>query len=616
MEFGFERDSLVSFSERRTDYAFHQKRFDERVELHGDAYVIDPRFVSMNYGTTFGFVQDRLASGAEGTGGKGKLLGYNLGWGLLSGKEISSTLFTNRTQTIATREFGGTSETFGKNTGAVVNFKSLFIPSIVSYRNELLKDESRFGVAASRREELRNTLRYDGQNHWGPHDVTLGYEFAKTEDQVFHGFASSSHSASLSHHVNFSEDAPKRLSSTLNYIRRINGLEFSSLTLNEGFDIQHSRSLSTSYHYNAAHFGGDGTSPTTSQTGLVSLQHRLYESLTTGLGLHGTHTGLSGGRRLSYGPRLDLGYQKRLRGNATLLASVGTSYEVQDSRLAAGVIPVFQEEHTVRLGIPFQLKQPLPFPESIRLSNETGTILYQEGLDYLVRLFGNFAEIDLLASGRIREGETVLVNYQVRIPPAIQFSTRSTTFIVRPDFGWVSFYYEYSRQGQNLISGTEDGFLEDLRTHSAGLQFRWSGPRFQGSLNNEYRSQDSFFSPFKSLQLVQSFSVMAFQSLTLGINFDEALSHFMVPDRRSATGTGRLTAEWTPWSAVSVEGFVSVRLWRDTLSEGETFRDTGLRLKWTPSALILALTLDRNLTKRNGSQLQDSRLFLNVTRYF
>ena len=616
VEFGFEREGLETFSEGRSDFAFRQRRFDERVGFRGNAYIFDPRFVTMNYGTAFGFVQDRLTSGAARSGGKGKLLGYDLGWALLSGKNISSTLFTNRVENVSTREFGGTSETFSKSTGAVVNLRSLFIPSTVSYRKELSKDESRFGITASRRAQLRSILSYDGRDHWGPHDVGLGYEFAKEGDQLSHGLTSRSHSASLSHRFNFSEDAPKRLSSMLNYRRRLGGLEFSSLNFNEDFSVQHSNSLSTGYHYYLARFGGAAASRTTSQTGLASLQYRLYESLTTGLSLHGTHTGLSGGRQVSYGPRLDLGYQKRLRGNGKLLASLDSSYEIQDSLLAAGVIPVFREEHTPRIGIPFQLRRPLAIPESILVSGETGTILFREGLDYVVRLFGNFAEMDLLASGRIRDGETVLVDYQVRIPASIKFSTLLTSFNVGPDFGWVSFHYGYSRQTQNLLSGSEDGFLDVLRTHAAGLQFRWSGPRFQGSLSNEYRSQDSRLSPSRSLQFGQSFSFMALRSFTLGINFDESLSHYKLPERRTANGTGRLTAAWTPWPAVSLEGFFSARFWKDSLSEGENFRDAGLRLNWTPSAFVMTLVFDRNFRKRNGTHLQGSRLFLNVVRRF
>jgi len=616
VEFGFEREGLETFSEGQSDFAFLQRRFDERIGLRGSAYVFDPRFVTMSYGAAFGFVQDRLNSGTARNGGKGKLLGYDLAWTLLSGKDISSTLFSNRVENVSTREFGGTSETFSKSTGAVVNFRSLFIPSTVSYRKEQAKDESRFGIAASRRDLVRSILGYDGRNHWGPHDVGLGFEIAKEAEEFSDGLTSRSRSASLSHRVNFSEDAPKQLNSTLHYRQRIGRLEFSSLNFNEDFRVQHNNSLSTNYHYYLARFGGVGTSRSTTQTALASLQHRLYDSLTTGLSVHGTNTSLSNGRQLGYGPRLDLAYRKKLWGNGKLQASLDSSYKIQDSQLAAGVFPVFREEHMVRIGIPFQLKRPLPFSESIQLSDVTGTIRFQEGLDYVVRLFGNFAEIELLASGRIRDDETILVDYQVRIPSSIRFSTLLTSFNVRPDFGWFSFHYGYSRQSQDLLAGSENGFLDVLKTHAAGLQVRWNGPRFQGSFNSEYHSQDSRLSPFRSLQFGQSISVMALQSLTLGLNVDESLSHYQLPDRRTASGTGRLTAAWTLWPAVSIEGFFSARLWKDSLSVGESFRDTGLRLSWNPPAFVLSLAIDRNWRNRNGSQLQGSRLALNLARHF
>ena len=107
VEFGFEREGLETFSEGRSDFAFRQRRFDERVGFRGNAYIFDPRFVTMNYGTAFGFVQDRLTSGAARSGGKGKLLGYDLGWALLSGKNISSTLLPIALRMSAPENLGG-----------------------------------------------------------------------------------------------------------------------------------------------------------------------------------------------------------------------------------------------------------------------------------------------------------------------------------------------------------------------------------------------------------------------------------------------------------------------------------------------------------------------------
>lgn len=615
VEFGYQGDQTKSTTHGVTDFLLRQRRFDERVGLRGNLYVVDPSLATLSYGASFGFFQDSLSVTGQQLPQTGRLLGYDLGGDFFPEKDYSSTVFANRADSIESREFIGTTETLNQNRGARVFLKSFFLPSTLSYRQEFSDEMSRFGDSLGRMEYSRNIVEYDGRNHWKSHDVAAHYEFADVQDHIQHAFSYLSNTANFNDRFSFGEDVPKLLTSSLNFMRRGGSLEFSSLNLNEDLRIKHSQSLSTGYHYVLSRFNTGFGGSTTSQTAIASLQHRLYESLRTAVNLTGSLVSFPNGGERIFGARGDTDYQKKLPGHGRLLANLGGLYEINDNHLQGREIPIFQERHTVRIGVPVRLDQLRAIPDSVLISGETGTI-FEEGPDYFVRFVGDFTEIDILPSGRIRDGGIILVDYRVSVSPSIMFSTKSAVFRIGPDYGWVNPYFSYERLLQSLLSGAAEAPLENLRARTVGIRFRFGGAKFSGNFLNEYRNQDSNVLPYKSLQFSQFISYTPRRSFTLGLSFDENLFHYRIPERKTASGLGRLSLGWSPWRSVTIDGFVSARIWRDTIAANETFRDAGFRAKWSTGKFTLASTFNATLIKRNGNLSQEFRWIANITRRF
>jgi hypothetical protein len=614
LDFGYLDDQEKSATQRVTDFTFRQRRFDERLLVRGDLSVLDPALLTINFSTSFGFLQDHAFSNGERLPSTGRLIGYDLVGNFLSEKSYSATLFANRSDTIDSREFIGMSETQSQNQGAIIFLKGFILPSSLSFRQESYQETSRFGGLEARRDDFRNILAYDGQNRYESHDVGVHAEFAHFQDHVQPAFSYGSRTANFYDRYHFGDRSPKLLSSRLNYIQRGGRLRFSTLTLDEELRIEHSPSLSTAYDYLFSRATSAGIA-TTAQTAVASLQHRLYESLRTGLSLRGTQVNFPAGGERILAARADTNYRKKLRGHGRLLAGVGGLYQFSDNRLVGREIAIFLEGHPAHIGLPFRLDQPGVIPGTILVSGETGAI-FQEGLDYAVRLVGQFTEIDILSSARIREGDNLLIDYRIDVPGATTFSTRSFVSNIGLDYGWVNPYYSYERNVQNLLLGVAQGPLENLRAHATGIRFRWSGSRFSGTLQNEYRTQDSRLLPYTSLQFSQYLSFIPRHAFTFGLSFDEALFHYRIPARKTEAGTGRFSLGWAPAPSTTIEAFVADRIWKDTLAPNEDFRDAGIRIKWITGKVTFASSFNANWRRRNGALIQDFRWSADIMRRF
>lgn len=594
-----------------------QRRFGERLGLRGDLSFLDPSFFSLVYGGTVNFSQDAVfGEGLDGAG-TGRLFSYSAEGNFFPAKPYSLTFFANRSSSTSLRDFAGISEILSTNQGVALNLKSLPLPSIFSFRQEASDENSRFADLLAERKERRRLAAYDARNNWHAHDLGFHYEWADIQDVLLPALSFRTHTAEATHRFRFGEGLPNSLNFNLNFVQRADAQHFSSsaLTVIEDLGLQHTKSFSTAYHYILSRFTAF-SADTTAQTGAVSLQHRLYESLRTSLTLQTTHSDLSTGTQQNYGGRLNLDYRKKIPGHGTLLLNFGSRYEVENDRIPGKTIPVFRERHTANVGIPFRLNHPQVIVASIAVSAENNSIIFVEGLDYLVRLVDNFAEIEILLSGRIREGEVLAVDYEVIAPPVIRFTTFSHMLSVGPDFGWVNPYYIFERNRQGLISGIDTGFLEDLHAHTAGVRFRWTRSRISAVFSNEYRKQESSLLPYNSLQFSQVLSYTLRRSLLVGLSFDENLAHYFKPERQTENGLARLTIAWSPRQSLTVDSFLSARLWRDTLAVNEDFGQEGMRVRWTPSKFTAALSWDRNVRTRGQIESRELRWFTSLVRRF
>ena len=82
VQFEAQGANMTSSTNRVVDLNSNQRRFNEQIGVRGDLYIVDRSFVTINFGSLFGFLQDHLDSNGQQGLDRGRLIGYDLGGNL------------------------------------------------------------------------------------------------------------------------------------------------------------------------------------------------------------------------------------------------------------------------------------------------------------------------------------------------------------------------------------------------------------------------------------------------------------------------------------------------------------------------------------------------------
>ena len=211
-----------------------------------------------------------------------------------------------------------------------------------------------------------------------------------------------------------------------------------------------------------------------------SLQHRLFDSLTTQFGLSGSHNTRDSGTEQSASGILSLSYQKLLPAESVFHLQGYQQYGVTSNKLTDDRLPVIDEPHTVSASEQLLLNNPDVVPGSVVVHNADSTaraLPYLENQDYQIRQFGGKTEIFVPITGsEINAGDNLVITYQYFVNTRITYSSSSQG--VSGDFVLFESRYRLSagwdRSRQELVSGEADQVnLSGVYSVNAGLERRF-----------------------------------------------------------------------------------------------------------------------------------------------
>jgi hypothetical protein len=192
---------------------------------------------------------------------------------------------------------------------------------------------------------------------------------------------------------------------------------------------------------------------------------------------------------------------------------------------------------------PVMLRQPFIIASSIVVTDINGSIVYDEGLDYIVNQIGGGVETELVRTftSTIADGQFVLVDYQYEL--AGDNDTLTTGVAVRTSLSFLDHWMVsggYDTVDYHVLSGNEDELrFNSFDRYSAGMEFNslWFNAKarmerndasispswgYSGSASvNTYRVESwkgrltadySYLSQDSSAQTVNRFSVSGFAS--------------------------------------------------------------------------------------------------------
>ena len=631
LEGGYEYEDQQTSNAGTPGFSLVRNRFDERWELRNQGYsLIDPGLLEGSAGFDMDFYQEQDKYSGRTGNTNGLLYGYDLSDTIFGHTAYPATFFAHSHETQTTTEFGGTTDLTVSNFGFVANLRDYgFLRDILPYFSCSLgarEDESDGSSNQQGRyykdDETRDTVNYTALKGFQTADLIFNYQFLDDRTTGSYSRAFQSNWATLNYSLDFGPRLTRQWSSQINYLMLSGdtGSE-TNLWVSESLHIDHFRNLSTNYQYLLNYTQAPGNGTNTDQTGIFTVQHTLYENLTSALTLQGDYDTLPGGRIYDYIAELGESYAHTIPLGGTFFLEGSGLYEVTDSSISGGTISVIDEPHIADVhGLGFFLKNPFVFQSTIVMYDTRGggRIPTVRGVDYNVLTVGDLTQIVIIPTSLIiKPGDPLAVSYSYQTAPSSRYDTTNLTVATGLNFSWINASFQRMVLRENLLSGqAAQQFLYNASQNTATLAVHrdWEsfGSRAQ-ALFEQYNSSDMSFN-------LQNYgghlSSQPGWKLMLGADANAIITDYSTPIKRHSTDQEyQLTLDRFMEAGTSFSIYGRMLQMQDSLIPTETEFEAGLSGRWTYGKFEVVPILSWTHVKYGGLQINDPRLQLVIRRY-
>ncbi len=470
--------------------------FREAIELQLDGDVYHSRLFAYRAFLDLGFEQRDLRQNQLGEPLKTNLTNsfFDLRGEIFAESAYSGDVYAFRNQIQTRQSFFASTDAIIAEYGANVRAREWVVPSWLHYDHYTYD-----GRLGDTRQELRDRLRLQGSKLEGEFlfDYRLEYNFidGNTATSPYDDYQAYS-----SIGWNFGPDLQHLVRATGFYRQQTGDFANESADVSGTLDLALSENLDWKNNilFNRTIYEDTLSIPGKKTLWDSYLEHRLFDSLTSMVGLEGYDQYFGEGQILRNGVKAGLDYVKKTSFGQLNIGWHPEVYIQSESGNPDRLNPVADESHRFTIGIPIFLDNLRAEATSIRITDVTGLVLYVAPSDYVVLQSGLTTEIVISVGSRIQPGDTILVSYRYAVGSDRKFRTVDSPLSVTFGFGEfmkVGFFWLISRQ--NLLEGREDGTLDDV--DELGLNFGLNQGGY--GLNFDFLDRESRITPFRRFRL-------------------------------------------------------------------------------------------------------------------
>ena len=616
-------DSKTSSSTSRSKETI----FEESLTLEADAFVLHPNVVELALGGVFGLVQEQFENEVNGTKRDarklGELIEFNAEALLLKTRAYPTTVYAQRRRGIVPRPFLPSLETITTNYGVTWRYVSQTFPTSLRINHTNIVLSPLFITEQNEVDGLQRTtdLRFETAYHHSEHNIlSLIYDHKSVKEVPF-DLDYVADEVTLTHTTEWGRERQHRLRSELNFLDQRGTIAIDRSRWREDLRLRLSDSLESRFRFESLDRTRGNRSPDVpdikqrSYFLSGSLRHQMFLSQTTLLRMFVQKQEFDPGIEITrQGGQFNLNYH-RTNPWGTLRADYRLRLERVENRGAARTAEVIEEAHAFQDPDPITLANRNIIVPSIGVRAQDRVTLYQMRRDYRTRVVGDVVEIERVTTGRIADGEIVLIDYVYDIGGTFTLDTVSHNFGVREDFDFgLSPYYRFEWQDQTLSPATAtSGIAEDITAHVVGLEFQDKSLRMFA----EYEDRDSTINPFKSTRLGASYTHRFDFGAETSVHARWANTTFDPPRQRELellTLEGRHRHPISP--DLLVEASVLKRFGTDTVSGDTDGIDVMFSVEWFFRQMEYRLSFEQSVYDDENSQSDATALFIHVRRRF
>lgn len=596
---------------------------EQSIKLDLNGYVYHPNLFEFALGGLFGLSQYEFSDNFQDRDRRdkenGSVLEFNFDGTFSRKKNHPGTVFARRFRSLEPRPFLSSIEQTTTTYGAMWQYLGEKFSTRLRYEHRLV-DSDVFGEADDDRRRTNDQLRWDSRYRFNKdNNLTLTYRHQSIEEDPFENDYDVDE-VIVSHRLNFGEDKQHSLNSELRYFRQDGSLNIERTLFRETLRMEHSDELSSSVQFEwidrtQGNISGADDLKERSISLSGSLDRKFYDNLTTQLsGLVQTQEFGESAEIKRLGIHAGFDY---FRDNpwGVLTINYGINLDQVDRKGDNQRIPTIDESHTFQDGRPIILLDPNIELSSIHITSQDELERFRLGDDYSVTRFANQVEIRRAPTGRIDDGEIVLIDYTTRTGSSFDLETVSQHLGVRQDlkFG-LSPYYLFTSQRQRVSPSDADFTApENLTAHLVGLEYQ------RGGLNAsvEYEDYESSIKPFRAVRVRGAYNLRLDTGASMGLRANWSSVNFGPPNPRNTTFFtvgGRYRHPIA--RGLNVEASVQYRSLEDSFSGNDTGIELDLSLEYRVRETEIELTYEFRTFEDEFMESDSSMLLLQIRRRF
>ncbi len=482
-----------------------QWSFEERIGLTLGGWIVDPRVISYGGEISFAFTQDRFDeefdSFDDTDRDHGHLFQYDLRADFLPGRRLSGSVYGLQQDDRIPRRFQPTLDQTRIGFGTNWLFAHDKVPMELSY--DYLETDRTGNTDWKDNEHFTDiTFRYGVD--WlidEHHRVKTSYEYSEMK-QEYQGLASSFKTTrdlfTLDHEFEFGDEHQHLYRTLIHWQEESGDFARDLFEIGPQLSLQHNDNLQTLYKYQFNRERYEGLDIQTHRADF-QLVHQMYTNLTTTFDLFGLYEDVEDDvDTTQYGASVDWQYNRSNR-FGHFYGNLALAYDTEEVDGDNGRRVILDESHAFRDPVAITLREYNAIISTIVVTDATNRRIYRIGLDYTVSMLGNATQLHRVRSGQIADGETVLVDYQIRTPADGKLDTIRIDFSLEQRFSnGLTPYYRLSYRNQE--DDTSTGFARRAdRTDHHRLGCNYEAERY--SLGAEFEIFDDSVDPYDAFHL-------------------------------------------------------------------------------------------------------------------
>ena len=426
---------------------------------------------------------------------------------LFNQKPLNFSFYGSYGHTFINREFTSDMDSRSSIFGTNLSFANDIVPVSITY-NDSKSDQIEVGIARRYKTEQKNiSADLNKSYEFSNHSLDLSYnDDSRTQEGLM---TNNSKNLNINLRNNFYMEKEQKniLSSNITYlnyngiqdISRINIMEFLKIDLPERFTLTGHYDLTQS----AQNLKNSAFNMTQNDY-TARLSHQLYLSLDS----YGSYqyTDISHSSYNLQRNYADVGFRfkKMIPTNGLLLLNYNLNFLQENRESLTQVLEVFDEYYTLTDNSSHILRSPDIEKNSIRVTDASQLIVYQENIDYILLQRGRFIEIQRLPGGLIDNGSTVLIDYRANYDDSYKYSSLNHSYS-----GSINLFDQFF---EIYFSGINQQYLNKERTELLSLQLiskiSYGGKiNYQGlEIGAEFEDYGSNITPYKLMRYYLDYS--------------------------------------------------------------------------------------------------------------